>query len=324
MRVLVTGATGFIGQYMVKKIHKLYQERALVRENSDLDVLSGLKLDMVYGDLNDLRSIAKALQDVHVLIHLAALLPGKSLKNKDFWEVNVEGTRNLLKLAAKTGKLKQFIYCSTSYINWGSKLFANENSPQVLDSFYVKTKYEAEKLVQKYGKVGKFSTTIVRPGFVYGNHRTGLSPIAPSIKSGRFFYVGGGNHFFELVHIDDLTRFFKLVINNKKAFNHVFIVSEKNPHTFKKVVGTMAKELGCPPPKFSIPRPFFAFGMKILFAVSSYLPIKFPFSQGIYKTLAVDRKFNVSKAEKVLGFRTQVSPEKGIRSMVKWYKNSRE
>lgn len=319
MHILVTGASGFIGFNLVRRLSKKHKIRVFIRRKTKVDRFKKLGVEIFYGDVLNKHSLIKALKDIEAVYHLAGALPNSSLSPKTFWEVNVRGTENILSVVQNTPSIKHLIYCSTAYVGWGKEHFTNEESECKPETVYEKSKYEAEKkVIDKIGKVN-FYITIIRPGLVYGNYSKGFIPLFKTISQRRFFFVGQGDHLFELTHVDDLTNLFQKLLNNHKAYNQTFIISESKPKTFKEIVQIIAYLLDKPVPKLSVNRVIFLLFLKLLILLRKFTGINIPFSEDSLKTLTLDRKFNTTKARTILKYKTKVPIEKGIKELIEWY-----
>ena len=96
MHILVTGANGFVGSVLCKKLlERGYKVRGLVRKTSDLSLLKGIPIQKVIGSLEDVASLEKAVENISLVYHVAAAVTDWGTF-KYFWKVNVEGTKNLL------------------------------------------------------------------------------------------------------------------------------------------------------------------------------------------------------------------------------------
>ena len=112
-KCLVTGSTGFTGGYLVERLLADKNEvRVLVRPSSINKITKNKSLDIVYGDLRDRDVVFQSIKDIEEVYHLAAVFREAKLPNKDYWMVNVDGTKNLLEASSKEG-IKRFIHCST-------------------------------------------------------------------------------------------------------------------------------------------------------------------------------------------------------------------
>src|SRR3989344_2100082 len=123
MKILVTGATGFIGSHLAERLVKdRHRVRALVREkatkdnpepkNDAVELLKRLKVEIAYGDLLDIKSLEKAVKNIDVIFHLAAIARPMAIPDELYFKVNEQGTKNLLE-ACKNKKLKKIIIMSS-------------------------------------------------------------------------------------------------------------------------------------------------------------------------------------------------------------------
>ncbi|MHA1502489.1 MAG: NAD-dependent epimerase/dehydratase family protein [Candidatus Heimdallarchaeota archaeon] len=148
MRVLVTGASGFLGGHLVKELlSRDYHVKALVRKTSDTSTLEKTaNLQLVYGDLTNSKSIIDALTDVELIFHNGAFFE-EWAPYKKFHLHNVLGTKNVLD-AALTKNIDRIIYTSTADIYQYSDDHAlTETSEKQVRGNYQKSKIEAEKLI---------------------------------------------------------------------------------------------------------------------------------------------------------------------------------
>src|SRR5262245_20187159 len=110
-RVLVTGATGFTGGHLCRRLAaEGYQVRGLVRDASRGSSLRAAGVDLVVGDLRDHGSLRRAVSGIDVVYHVAGLFRPENVSRRDMWAVNVEGTRALLNAAADVG-VTRFVHC---------------------------------------------------------------------------------------------------------------------------------------------------------------------------------------------------------------------
>ncbi|MFH1751915.1 MAG: NAD(P)-dependent oxidoreductase [archaeon] len=224
MKVLVTGSNGFIGRELIKELKK--GKKFQVRE---FDRSQGF-------DLLDETSLKKALTGIEIVVHLAACLDenNKKLMKK----VNVAGTRKLLEACRKTGKIKQFVFVSTLGVFGKTKQKVNEKSKRKPETFYEKTKLKGEKLVEN---CSEFKTTILRLALIYGPNEYWKN-IVRLISNG-YPLIGKGKNYWQLLYFKDAVKALKLVLNNEKAFNKSFNVSESEKYAVSEIVEIVRKEL---------------------------------------------------------------------------------
>ncbi|MDO8519928.1 MAG: NAD-dependent epimerase/dehydratase family protein, partial [Deltaproteobacteria bacterium] len=172
-KVLVTGATGFIGGNLVRLLLKEgYAVRALVRHTSRLDNLKNLDVEKVYGDLRDKSSLIKACKGCDHLYHVAASYELWSAEPKEFYDTNVNGTHNILAAAREAG-ISKIVYTSTV----GAIRYPDDPTkpsdetcwptPKDLQNDYKRSKFQAEQVALKFAKEG-LPVVVVNPSAPIG------------------------------------------------------------------------------------------------------------------------------------------------------------
>ena len=167
MKVLVTGASGFLGgSHLVELlVEKGYEVVGMVRKTSDTSLLDRLGVEKRVADLTDPSSLVKAVRGIEAVVHLGAYYTfhGK----KELYElVNVQGTRNVLDACLGEG-VQRFVYCSTTEaIGPVREIPAHEDHPPNPQYEYGRCKLKIESLVKGYAD--RIKTTIIRPSGMYG------------------------------------------------------------------------------------------------------------------------------------------------------------
>jgi nucleoside-diphosphate-sugar epimerase len=171
MKVLLTGATGYIGhQLAIKLARQNYEVIALVRDLDSKKIPKHNNITSVKGDICDYESIQRAIKDCQYVFHTAAYTDLKCNKIDNFYNTNVVGTKNVLE-ASLAEKIKKVIYTSTLSV-FGPSLFhvpITEEQPRIAsyNNDYELTKTISEEVVSDYVKKG-LSCTILNVSRVYG------------------------------------------------------------------------------------------------------------------------------------------------------------
>ena len=168
MKILVTGASGFVGRYLVNDLSKTDEVIACVREKSNL--LPSSVQQIVSNNFFDI-AIPK---DTDVIVHLAGIAHNKNNSVDEFKKINVDGTLELARKALEAN-IKRFIFISSIGVNGNSthgKAFTEQDTPNPTND-YTKSKYEAEKALAKLFENTNIDLVIIRPPLIYAHDAPG-------------------------------------------------------------------------------------------------------------------------------------------------------
>jgi nucleoside-diphosphate-sugar epimerase len=322
--ILLTGATGFIGQNLAKAlVDKGNNVRCLVRKSSDTAFLQELGAELAFGDVSDAESVRKAAKNIDIVYHLAAIRGElKCIDYETYRLVNVEGTKNLLD-ASTNENVDKFIYCSSiGVIGWQARPPADENTPCQPSGKYHMTKLEAEKLVQRYCSNKSLNTTSIRPVITYGNDKSGfILNLAKLIKVGRFRIIGDGNNYLHLVSIENLISGFILAEKNPKSKGRTYIIADDNPITINDLTSIIAGSMNA---KFSTMKiPLTLAKVAGIGCESAYKFLR-PSSEPIVTLAKVDllsknRFYSISRAKEELGYSPRIETRDGVKDAIRSY-----
>jgi len=325
MKVLVTGANGFLGSWLTRALsqQKGLEVYALVRAESDLSELESVKCTYVYGDITDLDSLYKAFTDVDTVFHTAGLIAYRKKDRAKMEKVNVFGTENVID-ACLTKKVRKLVYIS-SVVAVGAgfhpRQVLNEESPynvRPLNLGYFETKHAAELLVLEAHKNKGLDCVVLNPSTIYGegDAKKGSRKTQVRVAQGRFkFYTSGG---VSIVGVEDVVNAI-LAAWERGRNGERYILAGENI-TIHELFTIIAEEAGVEPPKYKIPN-LVLFLLGRLGDWMDHFGVRGPLSTENAWTAILYHWFDHSKAEKELGFKPR-SAREAIRNSVSWMKKN--
>ena len=256
MKALVTGSTGFVGAAVVRALNATGTEvRVLIRRDSDLRNLGGLKVEQAYGDLRDRDSLRRALSGCQQLYHVAAHYALWAKDPSVFYEVNVAGTRTLLETAREIG-IERIVYTSTIGaigLPIGGGL-GTEETPVSLSHMagdYKRSKYLAEQEVLKLAHAG-LPVVIVNPSAPVGQGDIKPTPtgqmIVDFMKGRMWAYIETG---MNLVDVDDVAVGHLRAMERGRAGER-YILGNRNL-SLREIFETLSNLTGVTAPRIKLP-----------------------------------------------------------------------
>ena len=320
IKALVTGATGFTGQYMVQNLlDNGYEVRVLVRASSNLNALKNKRVELCFGDICNIDEVEKAVEGVDVIYHIAALYRAANVPDSVYYNVNVTGTKNLLDAALKYN-IKRFLHCSTVGI-YGhiENPPADETAPLRPGDIYQDTKLEGEKLALSYYKEKGLPVTIVRPTGIYGPGDLRMLKMYKMIQNGKFIMFGKGDVFYHLTFVTDVVEGFRLAAESEKAIGKDYIIAGDECFTLEEFKETVAKVLNVKSSNLHLPvMPLYFLGY-ICEKICIPLRIQPPIFRRRVDLFVKSRSFDAAKAKRDFGFQPKIGVMEGIKKTAEWY-----
>jgi nucleoside-diphosphate-sugar epimerase len=252
MKSLVTGASGFIGSYLVDSLTTAGdQVRILVRPTSNLHWVSP-QAERCVGDLANAASVREAVRGVDRVFHCAAVVSDWG-DPAIFHEVNVTGTTLLLEAALGVG-VKKFVHVSTTDVYGYPGDTVTEDAPFRYRGWpYGDTKIDAEKVVWEYAGRG-LPTTVIRPATVYGPRAPIVTEIVKLLRQKEMVFIGTGNTNAGLCQVDNLIAALLLAGRPEIGVGRAYNIEDGLGVTWKQFTNRLAAMLGLKPVRASIPR----------------------------------------------------------------------
>ena len=326
--VLVTGASGFVGGNITRMLVKAgYRVRAQFRRekpSKELLEAAGEGAELIRADLLDLMATGSAnelIEGVEGIVHAAAKV-SMTGSRRAFDAINVDFTRWLLESAAAFG-CRRFVYIGSAAVHgFGQHLNSIASGPYYkLVCNYQRSKKAAENIVTAF-KHDTLSTTVLRPGFVYGPGDTRiLKTVFDLLSTGKLPMIAGFDVYNCLIYIDDLTRAVKLALESPRAAGEIFNITGNDLVTLREAVFAAAELMGKPRPWIDIP----AWAAKVAGAfidfIYTLLRINGEAIISLYLAhqLSSNYHFSSEKAKKIIGFEPRIDWQVGVKKVIDAY-----
>jgi nucleoside-diphosphate-sugar epimerase len=328
-RCLVTGASGFIGARLTRRlVADGYAVRCLVRETSDVSALAGLDVELVRADLTEATAVADATDNCRFVVHCGALVSDWAAV-AEIRGVNVGGTRNILDAAAKASA-ERFVLLSTTdvYGHPGGRRLDELQPPAGFANWYAQTKREAELEVRSAARRDAIKTVILRVATVYGpGSREVVGEMARAICRGQMLTVDGGRAIAGLVYVDNLLDAIMLALGAEAAAGETFNVSDELDVTWQRFLNDLAAGLNRKPPRWSLP---YGAGHGIALALEhgyralhrvTGLTAPALLSRQAVQVLGRDQDFSSARIRAALGWEPQVGYAAGMEATLAWLRD---
>jgi nucleoside-diphosphate-sugar epimerase len=312
MRVLVTGAAGFIGSHLVD---------ALASAGLEVQALD-LRGAPIAGDVTRADDCRAAVAGCDAVCHLAARV-GDWGPAAEYERVNVGGTRALLDAARAAGVRRFVLVSSVAVHHYRGLRRADEETPRDgRINAYCRSKIAAEDLLR--AEAGALEWTIVRPGvFPFGpRDRTSFVHLARAIERRRMGLVAGGRALITTAYVENLVEGLRLCLTHPRAARETFVIGDEGELSWRELLALFARELGAPAPRRSLP---LALAYAVAWAweaIYRLLRVRRPPLLTRYRALLAGRDchFVSDKARALLGYRPRVCLEEAVRRTVAWYR----
>lgn len=323
MKVLVTGANGFLGSWVTRALvnegHEVY---ALIRPKSDLGELEGVNCKFVHGDVTDITSMLEHFKGMDAVFHLAGVIAYKKSDRALMEKVNVKGTENVVQVCREC-HVRRLVYLSSVVAIGAGRSRAevlNENSEYNIHDLnlgYFETKHKAEQIVKAACDRNEVDAVILNPTTIYGfgDAKKGSRSTQLKVARGQFnFYPDGG---VNVVAVEDVVQAILSAWKKGKKGERYILAGENI--LIKDLFTMIAQEAGVNPPQYHIP----TMALHIVGAVGDFMEImgfKSPFSRENAWTSSMFHWADSSKARKELDFNPRPARE-AVHNSVQWMKD---
>ncbi|HEX9097358.1 MAG TPA: NAD-dependent epimerase/dehydratase family protein [Candidatus Dormibacteraeota bacterium] len=322
MRILVTGATGFLAGHLIPALQQRgHTVRALVVPSADASGLEARGVSAFRGDVREPDSLTAAMRDADAVFHLAAAI-GTWRPLEEYQAVNVTGTKNVCRAALVAGVTRLVHVSTTSVYEHGLREPVKEDSPlRPLPDPYALTKAAGDKLVQRMIAEQGLPACIVRTSTIFGpGDRLNFGRIADRLLAQKAIVIGSGRNTVPFVYVADVVQGLLLALERKQAVGQIYNIDDDNCPTQKELLKEIAEQVGARPPRIHVPRSLLYSAAYVAERVAalthSSQPLVTRHGVALYGT---NNRYSIDKARKELGYKPQVPLREGIRLTAAWY-----
>ena len=319
--VLVTGATGFTGSLLTRKLVAAgLKVSAVARASSNLEPLKDLPIAWFRGDVYDEAVMKAAMQGQAYVFHAAASLREAKGRYEDYWNVHVRSTQLIAEAAVANPGFKRLVHVSTFGVHGHVEHPpGTEESPFAPGDDYQRTKLEAESWLRDFAAQHTLDYTIMRPAAIYGPGDRRLLKLFKMAMRPCFPLLGRGKCMYHLVHVDDLTNVFLIAATHPAARGEAFVCGGDASIPVAEIARIVAGHFNVKSRIIRLPiGPFFLLA-DLCEAVCKPLRIEPPIYRRRVAFYSKDRDFDVSKMRNVLGYQPRFSNRDGLLQTADWY-----
>jgi GlcNAc-P-P-Und epimerase len=292
MKVAVIGGAGFIGSYFVKTIS---DEHTVYIIDKVKPASFSEKITSIQADVRDLATLQNVFPEgVDLVVLLAAEHRDDVHPVSLYYDVNVEGTRNVLKVMAAKN-VNKIIFTSSVSVYGLNKDNPDETSPTDPFNHYGKSKLKAEEILRKWFESSSSERTLIilRPTVVFGPGNKGnVYNLLTQISSGKFIMIGQGKNKKSMAYVGNIAEFLKYCVNSHMPGFHLYNYVDKPDLSTKELVLQAENTLGKKILPLKIPYFVGYAGAKVLDVASKVLNKKFSISAVRVKKFCATTQFN--------------------------------
>jgi nucleoside-diphosphate-sugar epimerase len=324
LKVLVTGATGFIGSHLVESLlEKGNEVRCLIRKTSDLKWLKGLSIETVEGDSRDPTSLGEAVRDVDRVFHLAGVT--RAASEETYFEVNAFGTENLIRACLEHNPgLRKFIFLSSQAASGPCRDEGMKRESDSCDpvSLYGQSKKMGEEMALRHSH--ELPLLILRPSSVYGPRDRDIYSFFKLVSRGIKPCIAGQNQRLSLCFVEDIVEAILLAAESGESKGEIFFISDGNHYSMEEVGDIIAGAMGVRAvcvrvPKWAILGVASCAEHVFKLAKKESLMSRSKAEEMVQKNWGCD----IAKAKSLLGFAPRFDFSRGAKLTFEWYKREK-
>jgi nucleoside-diphosphate-sugar epimerase len=297
---LVTGSTGMLGRPLCHTLHSHgWRVTAVTRMQEAGPWDESIQTDLTSHETFSVPS------DTDTVFHLAGkahALSETRQDEKEYFQINTEGTRRILEAAKSSGVRRFVFFSSVKAMNEGGSECLDETSSCLPVTPYGKSKREAERLVLEGDYVPE--PVVLRLSMVYGPSTKGNLPrMIEAVAKGRFPPIPEFGNQRSMVHVEDVVQAAILAAEKPEAIGQTYLVTDGQPYSTRELYEWICQALGKPVPGWRIPEVVFRGLAKVGDAIGALQGRRFMFDSDTLEKLAGSAYYSSQKIEQELGFR---------------------
>jgi len=327
VRAVVTGATGFLGGALARRLrNEGFDVRGLGRNAYAGRALEKSHIQFVRADVTDSLALREACHGAHFLFHCAALSSPWGRKS-EFYRSNVIGTRVAL-AASAAARVRRFIHVSSPsiFVDANDRFDLSEDATPAASPInaYAATKLLAEAEVKRFAAEG-LPTVTLRPQGIFGPGDPSIFPrIIRIAKSGRFPVIGNGQNMVDLTYVDNVVEALIACMDAPAAVGRVYHITNGEPLVLYETIARVLQGIGVPYRPKRVP-------FRVAYMAASV-------SEALYRMLLLSREprltrysvcvlarsrtLNIAAARRELGYSPHIDMEEGLRRFATWWKGA--
>ena len=324
MRIAITGANGFIGAALAHHFAARGDEIVgFVRPDSELWRLNDVPIELHHGDIRKPETLVGVFAGADWVIHTAGKLGEAGVPEAVYYDVHVNGTRNVLQAVSAESPGARVLHISTPGVlgplpGGSPTTFPVEATPIAPSNPYERTKAVGEWMALQFAHDG-LEVVVVRPEFVYGPGDVHVLGLFKMIERGLFFYVGDGDNWCHPSYIDDVVDGMALALEQGRS-GEIYHITGEQPVRWRVFAEAIAAALDAKAPRLHVPRSLVLAGALAGEGVGRLFGPKPPLSRTGVDFFSENRGTSCVKAREEFGFDPQIDIKTGTRLTVAWYR----